>query len=51
MVPFPLPVPPAVTVTQPADGDAVQLHPDPAVTFRLPVVEAVPTDRVTGDTA
>jgi hypothetical protein len=51
MVPLPLPFPPLVIVSQPAELEAVHEHAVPAVTPSEPVVEAVVTERVVGETA
>jgi hypothetical protein len=50
-VPLPLPLPPLVIVNQLAELDAVHEHPVPAVTPTDPVVDAVVTERVVGETA
>jgi hypothetical protein len=46
---LPTPEPPLVTESQLAELDAVQEHVLPAVTPTLPVVAAVPTVRVVGE--
>jgi len=48
-VPLLVPLAPPVTVSQLAELDAVHAQPLPAVTPTLPVVDAVPMERVVGD--